>query len=389
MIVVGMFAFGGKSWAGGRNYLFNLLTAIRDYAGHDVCIVLFLDPSSDLFSISELDAFEGRLKIVKTRVNSRGIYRFFRYLLSFVFGFDLVSYLLFKAHGVHVAFVHGDWFGRNFSFPQICWIPDLQHRLMPSMFSRLNRFTRDFIYRTYYSHAAAIVLSSQSSRDNFEKFYGQRHNVFVARFAVQTRGVLPSKATSLLIFNRLIVAGSFFFLPNQFWRHKNHRVVIDALIIAQSMGQEIFVVSTGLAFDPRFPNYAKELLSDVKDLGLEHSFIFLGFVEKENLDWLLLNSLALINPSFCEGWSTTVEEAKSFGVPLILSDIDVHREQAPGSIFFDPSDSRSLAALLGDFSPTDRSAYDVSRAREKNEFSRRDFALGLSGVFKEVFRDGR
>ena len=40
---------------------------------------------------------------------------------------------------------------------------------------------------------------------------------------------------------------------------------------------------------------------------------------------------ALINPSRSEGWSTTVEEAKSFGVPMILSDIDVHREQTGGT----------------------------------------------------------
>ena len=46
---------------------------------------------------------------------------------------------------------------------------------------------------------------------------------------------------------------------------------------------------------------------------------------------LLRTSMALINPSRFEGWSTTVEEAKSFGVPMILSDIDVHREQTGGT----------------------------------------------------------
>jgi glycosyltransferase involved in cell wall biosynthesis len=41
-------------------------------------------------------------------------------------------------------------------------------------------------------------------------------------------------------------------------------------------------------------------------------------------------STALINPSLFEGWSTTVEEAKSTGTPMILSDLGVHREQAEG-----------------------------------------------------------
>jgi glycosyltransferase involved in cell wall biosynthesis len=66
---------------------------------------------------------------------------------------------------------------------------------------------------------------------------------------------------------------------------------------------------------------------------------------------LLRASIALINPSRFEGWSTTVEEAKSFGVPAILSDIDVHREQTGGTArYFGVDDPQNLAAHLGDVS---------------------------------------
>jgi glycosyltransferase involved in cell wall biosynthesis len=66
---------------------------------------------------------------------------------------------------------------------------------------------------------------------------------------------------------------------------------------------------------------------------------------------LLRASLALINPSRFEGWSTTVEEAKSFGVPLILSDIDVHREQTGGTArYFGVDDSGMLADHLWEVS---------------------------------------
>ena len=40
-------------------------------------------------------------------------------------------------------------------------------------------------------------------------------------------------------------------------------------------------------------------------------------------------SVAVLQPSLFEGWSTTVEEAKSIGKTILLSDIPVHREQAP------------------------------------------------------------
>jgi hypothetical protein len=58
-------------------------------------------------------------------------------------------------------------------------------------------------------------------------------------------------------------------------------------------------------------------------------------------------SVALLNPSFFEGWSTTVEEGKSLGVRMVLSDLAVHREQiGSGADFFDPHSSEAIAACL-------------------------------------------
>ena len=62
---------------------------------------------------------------------------------------------------------------------------------------------------------------------------------------------------------------------------------------------------------------------------------------------LLRACTALLNPSAFEGWSTTVEEAKSFGVPMMLSDIGVHREQTGGAArYFDLNDAPALADHL-------------------------------------------
>ena len=55
----------------------------------------------------------------------------------------------------------------------------------------------------------------------------------------------------------------------------------------------------------------------------------------------------VLQPSLFEGWSTSVEEAKSLGKPVLLSDIEVHREQvlSPES-FFQPHDVTGLANLI-------------------------------------------
>jgi hypothetical protein len=61
----------------------------------------------------------------------------------------------------------------------------------------------------------------------------------------------------------------------------------------------------------------------------------------------MFGAVAIINPSYFEGWSTTVEEAKALGQRLILSDIPVHREQAPMyATYFMPNDAKALADIL-------------------------------------------
>ena len=83
------------------------------------------------------------------------------------------------------------------------------------------------------------------------------------------------------------------------------------------------------------------------------NFRHLGMIPLDHVYALLRASMALINPSECEGWSTTVEEAKSFGVPMMLSDLDVHREQTEGGArYFGIRDPKSLADHMSQVAQT-------------------------------------
>jgi glycosyltransferase involved in cell wall biosynthesis len=73
----------------------------------------------------------------------------------------------------------------------------------------------------------------------------------------------------------------------------------------------------------------------------------MGAIPYEDMLGLMYHSIAVINPSLFEGWSTTVEESKSLGKKVLLSDIDVHLEQSPKrALFFNPNDSDELADLM-------------------------------------------
>src|SRR6185436_9938567 len=137
------------------------------------------------------------------------------------------------------------------------------------------------------------------------------------------------------------------YLPNQFWVHKNHRVVLEALAILKQRGVNAVVAASGSREESRKSDYFDALSREIADRGIEANFRYLGLIPLAHVYALLRSSRALINPSRFEGWSTTVEEAKSFGVPMILSDIPVHREQAGEQAdYFNVDDAVSLANFL-------------------------------------------
>src|SRR5262249_2802798 len=99
--------------------------------------------------------------------------------------------------------------------------------------------------------------------------------------------------------------------------------------------------------EPRNIKHFGQLQAKVVGHGLEGNFRFLGNVPYRHVAVLMRSCVAMLNPSLFEGWSTTVEEAKSLGVRMLVSDLRVHREQlGQDAESFDPYDPQAIAASL-------------------------------------------
>lgn len=105
----------------------------------------------------------------------------------------------------------------------------------------------------------------------------------------------------------------------------------------------------------------------------------------------MMTTNALLNPSRFEGWSTTVEEAKAAGTPMILSDIPVHREQAPNARFVGQDDAPALADAIEQSPVRDIAAIAgaTKAAAPMNLQNQHRFALSVSEVVREAARAGK
>jgi glycosyltransferase involved in cell wall biosynthesis len=320
-----------------------LFGALHRYRPGELEAVVFAGLSDDDNDLSTFAQIPG-VEVIKRRAFERD----HSGLTSAVFaGIDYPAAAAFQEAGVDVVFEHARFFGWRLPFPVVAWFPDLQHRSLPHLFSRAAWWRREIGFRAQLASGRFVILSSDSALSDCRRFYSRaRNQMSVVKFASRpTDNLLAANPDEIVRFYNL--PDRYFYLPNQFWRHKNHQLVLDALTILIGRGIKPVVAVSGGPDDP--PTYFGSITQEVEKRGLQENFRYLGMIPLAHVYALLRSCRALINPSRFEGWSTTVEEAKSFGVPMIISNLDVHIEQTNGAeSYFDVNDAEALARHLAE-----------------------------------------
>ncbi len=350
MIRVAFTMIDGSKWKGGYNYLLNLFRILDLYQKGRITPVLFTGEKCSAAEVMPFQEVTG-LKIVRTSLLDEN--RRVRSLMqAILLGRDIPLRKLFDMHGIDLVFEAAQFFGWRLGLPAIAWITDFQHLALPGMFSLPARWKRDFGFRAQVLGRRTIMLSSDHARRECESSYPKtRGYTQTVHFAVPP-GDRVSYIEARKIADEYGLPELFFYMPNQFWRHKNHTIVVEALAILRKKGVQVVVAASGKQDDYRDSGYFSNLQARVKQLGLETDFYFLGMVPYFHVKALMNASVALLNPSLSEGWSTPVEEAKALGIPMVLSDLDVHKEQmGDRATYFNRYSARSLANVLKCFQP--------------------------------------
>jgi glycosyltransferase involved in cell wall biosynthesis len=132
------------------------------------------------------------------------------------------------------------------------------------------------------------------------------------------------------------------------------------------------------------------LKARIDTLRLQDNFRFLGLVPRRHVISLMRTCAALINPSFFEGWSSTVEEARVLGVPMLLSDLAVHREQmGNAATYFKADDAEELAARLRSIALTKSPVSEPRRPNPNGGEQVRRFAREFASVAEKAMTQAR
>lgn len=236
--------------------------------------------------------------------------------------------------------------------PWIGYLYDFQHRHLPHLFAAAEREARDAQFAAMAARASHVIVNARAVADDGARFLGGAGARFVplpfgGAAAPEWFADEPARLAPYAL------PGRYFLVSNQFWTHKNHRLVFQALglLAAASEAEGAGVVCTGSTVDARDPEHFPALRRELEASGLAARVRILGHIPKRDQIEIMKHAVAVVQPTLFEGGpgGGSVYDAVSLGVPALLSDIPVNRELDGRGFalqFFPPDDGARLAALM-------------------------------------------
>lgn len=397
---IGVYLSVNKTRGGVYQYSLNLLEILKNISGHEYFILNF---SSDLprqdfqmpnwhisdFSYNTTFLFDsgvfslliGYLEKINFRPLEMLIFKIKNWLLD-----KKIEKIIRKENIELIIFPAS--FNRRIlkKFPSLAAIHDIQHRLNPQ-FPEVSQKgaweKRERNYQLIAKHAYKILVDSQIGKEDVANAYEVDHKkITILQFLppAYLKADFPEKEKNEFI-KRHNLPEKFIFYPAQFWPHKNHKNLIEALKILKDQKIIIPLVLTGSKTE--WGEFEK-IMQLIKNYDMENQIFYLGYVENKEISLLYKLATALVMPTFLGPTNIPVLEAWQMGCPVLYSNIRGCREQAgSAALLFSPESPADMARKIKDMWQNEELRADfVNKGKARlADWTKDDFTRTLNELF--------
>ena len=236
--------------------------------------------------------------------------------------------------------------------PYVMAIHDVQHRLQPE-FEEVSAGgeweRREYLFQNGARHATLLIADSETGKEDILDCYGEfgvspdqvKVLPFIPALTIDSEGARRHRER---VARQFKLPARYLFYPAQFWPHKNHLRIIEALGELRRDGLEIPLVLSGSATGDLRESTHRQLLDRAAALGIQDQLISLGYVTDDDVTGLYAGAQALVMPTFFGPTNIPVLEAWSLKCPVLTSDIRGIREQAgDAAVIVDPQSVHAIA----------------------------------------------
>ncbi len=214
------------------------------------------------------------------------------------------------------------------------WKPDFQEMYYPQYISQIEyNYVVDNMKKIASDQNFTLILSSKDSYTDFEKFFGPHRN---AAKMLRFISLLPNidKLNPDQVLRKYAINTRYFMVSNQFWPHKNHHLVLEAINLLKDEIKDFVVVFSGKQSSYRDREYFSKLQVYINNHNIKQFVRFIGFVPREEQLVIMKKSISVVQPSLFEGWSTVIEDCKALNHFVLAGDLAVNQEQIEKNCLF-------------------------------------------------------
>ena len=255
-------------------------------------------------------------------------------------------------------------YGYELATPSLVAIHDLMYRY-ESQFAENRAYTdAERLFSRLRRGATGLLVDSRVGEEQLiESFGPEGGRIHILPFIPPEHIYDPSLLAPDPNLETLLasVPERFIFYPAQFWEHKNHIGLVDAVMRAAETCPDIHLVLVG---SPK--NHYEAVMRHIDGSGARSRVSVLGFVSDAVKVALYRRARVLVLPTFYGPTSIPQLEAMELGCAVAVSRSQAHEEQlGDAAAYFDPRSVEDMASCLAHVWSDD--AYHAELVRRGSE----------------------
>jgi hypothetical protein len=245
---------------------------------------------------------------------------------------------------------------------------------------------REKLYKFAANRSFKILIDCNKSKEEFSHFY----DCPIKKIEIQPLlpNLIVSKEAQIASIKNKIISDinlkKTIFYPAQFWAHKNHSYLLDAIYYMKSKNMEnYFFIFTG-----RDRGNLSFIKKKIEKLGIKKNIIIIEYLEDKEIIYLYKNCLSLILPTFVGSTSLPLYEAFFFKSNVIYNHKILDNELQDKVINLNVKDPKSLYEILKQFE--ENKNFNIEKVNKAklyidNLLNEESIIKGLKKLFDEYY----
>lgn len=235
----------------------------------------------------------------------------------------------------------GTLYPRPLPLPTVVTLADIQEVFYPEFFTVEDRYSHDLHSPSSTRMADRVVTPSNFSKETVVKHHRLADGKVIVVHHSADECYYQSEKVARPVDRPL--SDEFAFYPANFWKHKNHDALLQALnLLQKERSLSIPVVFTGFEQANGYPIREK-----AKEYGQLLQCHILGYVTREEMAYLYSRARLLVFPSLFEGFGIPLLEAMAVGCPVVAADAtSIPEVLGNAGVLFDPKSPLAIADAI-------------------------------------------